>query len=148
MNNKLILGIIAAAGAAYYFLTGKKGALENLKIKPLMIAIDSKKSNFNNLVFNFKLQLINPSAYSVNINKIDLKLFVNNTNIADFEQATNINIPANTDTTSTLQIKTNNLQIITALLNALANGQNLQFSVVGFVQTDLGTININFKQNV
>jgi LEA14-like dessication related protein len=148
MNNKLILGIIAAAGAAYYFLTGKKGALENLKIKPLIIAIDSKKSNFNNLVFNFKLQLINPSAYSVNINKIDLKLFVNNTNIADFEQATNINIPANTDTTSTLQIKTNNLQIITALLNALADGAYLQLNVIGFVQTDLGTININYKQSV
>jgi LEA14-like dessication related protein len=148
MNNKFILGIIAAAGASYYFLTGKKGALENLKIKPLMIAIDSKKSNFNNLVFNFKLQLINPSAYSVNINKIDLKLFVNNTNIADFEQATNINIPANTETTSTLQIKTNNLQIITALLNALADGAYLQVNVVGFVKTDLGTININFKQSV
>jgi len=32
MNNKLILGLLAGAGALYYFLQVKKGAIEYLQI--------------------------------------------------------------------------------------------------------------------
>jgi len=86
MNNKTILGLAALGAAALYFLKGKKQAIENLQIKPLDIAINKQKTNFQQLVFNFKIKAANPSNFEVKINEIDLDVLINGKKVSEFKK--------------------------------------------------------------
>ena len=45
MNKNFLIGLAAVAAAVYYFLMGKKEAIETLEVKPLDIAINKSKTN-------------------------------------------------------------------------------------------------------
>jgi LEA14-like dessication related protein len=146
MNNKLILGLLAGAGAFYYFLKGKKGAIEDLRIEPVDINID-KESNFRKLVFNLKLQINNPSKFIVKIKNIDLDLKVNNKTISNFNSDTILSLPANSNKIYNIKISVNNLTVITTILEILAD-KNIVAAVTGDITTDLGTVDINFTKEI
>lgn len=146
MNNKLILGLLAGAGAFYYFLKGKKGAIEDLRIEPVDINID-KESNFRKLVFNLKLQINNPSKFIVKIKNIDLDLKVNNKTISNFNSDTILSLPANSNKIYNIKISVNNLTVITTILEVLAD-KNIIAAVTGNITTDLGTVDINFEKEI
>jgi LEA14-like dessication related protein len=146
MNNKLILGLLAGAGAFYYFLQGKKGAIEDLQIDPVDIAID-KESNFKKLVFNLKLQIKNPSKFIVKVKNIDLDLKVNNKTISNFNSNTVLSLPANSNKIYNIKISVNNLTVITTILEVLAD-KNIVAAVTGDITTDLGTVDINFTKEI
>jgi LEA14-like dessication related protein len=146
MNNKLILGLLAGAGALYYFLQGKKGAIEDLLIEPVDIAID-KESNFRKLVFNLKLQIKNPSKFIVKVKNIDLDLKVNNKTISNFNSNTVLSLPANSNKIYNIKISVNNLTVITTILEVLAD-KNIIAAVTGDITTDLGTVDINFTKEI
>jgi LEA14-like dessication related protein len=146
MNNKLILGLLAGAGAFYYFLQGKKGAIEDLQIEPVDIAID-KESNFRKLVFNLKLQIKNPSKFIVKVKNIDLDLKVNNKTISNFNNNTVLSLPANSNKIYNIKISVNNLTVITTILEVLAD-KNIVASITGDITTDLGTVDINFTKEI
>jgi LEA14-like dessication related protein len=118
MNNKLILGLLAGAGAFYYFLQGKKGAIEDLQIDPVDIAID-KESNFRKLVFNLKLQIKNPSKFVVKIKNIDLALKVNNKTISNFKSNSVLSLAANSNKIYTIKISVQNLTVVLTILDLL-----------------------------
>jgi hypothetical protein len=94
MNKNFLIGLAAVAAAGYYFLMGKKQAIENLLIKPIDIAINSSKTNIFKLVFNLKLQITNSSNFTVKINKIDVDILVNNRTISEFQKNLPITIAA------------------------------------------------------
>jgi LEA14-like dessication related protein len=146
MNNKLILGLLAGAGAFYYFLKGKKGAIEDLRIEPVDINID-KESNFRKLVFNLKLQINNPSKFIVKIKNIDLDLKVNNKTISNFNSDTILSLPANSNKIYNIKISVNNLTVITTIFEVLAD-KNIVAAVTGDITTDLGTVDINFEKEI
>ena len=146
MNNKLILGLLAGAGAFYYFLQGKKGAIEDLEIKPIDIAIN-KESNFKKLIFDLKLKIKNPSKFAVKIKNIDLDLKVNNKTISNFNSASILTLPANSDKIYTIKISVQNLTVVLTIIEILAD-KNIIASVVGDVTTDLGTVNIDFVKEI
>jgi LEA14-like dessication related protein len=146
MNNKLILGLLAGAGAFYYFLQGKKGAIEDLQIEPVDIGID-KESNFRKLVFNLKLQIKNPSKFVVKVKNIDLDLKVNNKTISNFNSNTVLSLPANSNKIYNIKISVNNLTVITTILEVLAD-KNIVAAVTGDITTDLGTVDINFTKEI
>jgi LEA14-like dessication related protein len=146
MNNKLILSLLAGAGAFYYFLQGKKGAIEDLQIEPVDIAID-KESNFRKLVFNLKLQIKNPSKFVVKVKNIDLDLKVNNKTISNFNSNTVLSLPANSNKIYNIKISVNNLTVITTILEVLAD-KNIVAAVNGDITTDLGTVDINFTKEI
>jgi LEA14-like dessication related protein len=146
MNNKLILGLLAGAGAFYYFIQGKKGALENLIVKPTDIAI-SKESNILKLIFNLKLKISNPSKYAVKIKNIDLDLQVNGKTISDFNSSSILTLPANTEKMYTIKIAVNNGTIIQTILEVLLD-KNINVAVNGSVTTDLGVIDIDFVKEI
>jgi LEA14-like dessication related protein len=146
MNNKLILGLLTGAGALYYFLQGKKGAIEDLQIEPVDIAID-KESNFRKLVFNLKLQIKNPSKFVVKVKNIDLDLKVNNKTISNFNSNSVLNLPANSNKIYNIKISVNNFTVITTILEVLAD-KNIVAAVTGDITTDLGKVNINFTKEI
>lgn len=146
MNNKLILGLLAGAGALYYFLQGKKGAIEDLLIEPVDIAID-KESNIRKLVFNLKLQIKNPSKFVVKVKNIDLLLRVNNKIISNFNSNSVLNLPANSNKIYNIKISVNNFTVITTILEVLAN-KNIVAAVTGDITTDLGIVNIDYTKEI
>jgi LEA14-like dessication related protein len=146
MNNKLILSLLAGAGAFYYFLQGKKGAIEDLQINPVDIAID-KESNFRKLVFNLKLQIKNPSKFVVKIKNIDLALKVNNKTISNFNSSSVLSLAANSNKIYTIKISVQNLTVVLTILDLL-DEKNIVAAVTGDITTDLGTVNINFTKEI
>ena len=148
MNNKLILGLGALAAAAIYFFKGKKEALENVKITPLDIAINSQKTNIRNLVFNLKLKIANPGNFKVNINTINLDVIVNNKKISNFQKSNITSIEPNNAKTINLEISVSNLAVIDVVLNMLADQDGINIHLLGEVNTDLGAILIDYKKDI
>lgn len=146
MNNKLILGLLAGAGAFYYFLQGKKAAIEDLLIEPVDIAID-RASNIRKLIFNLKLQINNPSKFVVKVKNIDLDLKVNNKTISNFNSNSVLNLPANSNKIYNIKISVNNFIVITTILEVLAD-KNIVAAVTGDITTDLGKVDINFTKEI
>jgi LEA14-like dessication related protein len=148
MNNKLILGLGALAAAAIYFFKGKKEALENVRITPLDIAINSQKTNIRNLVFNLKLKIANPGNFKVNINTINLDVIVNNKKISNFQKSNITSIEPNNAKTINLEISVSNLAVVDVVLNMLADQDGINIHLLGEVNTDLGAILIDYKKNI
>jgi LEA14-like dessication related protein len=148
MNKNFLIGLAAIAAAGYYFLMGKKQAVENLEIKPIDIAINSQKTNLLKLVFNLKLKLTNPGNFSVKVNNIDVDVLVNNRVISDFQKLLPVTIAPKQTETVILEITVQNLAVIETVLNILADQQNITAGVKGVVSTDLGIVNIDYVKSI
>ena len=148
MNKNFLIGIAAIAAAGYYFLMGKKQAVENLEIKPIDIAINSQKTNLLKLVFNLKLKLTNPGNFSVKVNNIDVDVLVNNRAISDFQKLLPVTIAPKQTEIVVLEITVQNLAVIETILNILADQQNITAGVKGVVSTDLGIVNIDYVKTI
>ena len=152
MRNLTTLFLIAiTGGAAYYFLKGKKESLENLIIKPIDIAIDSKKSRqlfFQKLFYNIKLKITNPSGFAVKILSIDLDFIVNNEIIADIQQQSAIIIKPNETKVITIESSIATLGIIQQIISMITNKEGIDVAIKGDVQTDLGNINIAYAKKL
>jgi len=148
MNKNFLIGLAAVAAAGYYFLMGKKQAVENLEIKPIDIAINSQKTNLLKLVFNLKLKLTNPGNFSVKVNNIDVDVLVNNRAISDFQKLLPVTIAPKQTETVILEITVQNLAVIETVLNILADQQNITAGVKGVVSTDLGIVNIDYVKTI
>ena len=151
MKNKILL-LTAAAGAAIYFLIGKKRALENLDIKPIDVAINTAKSRkffFAQLFYNIKLKITNSESLAARIQNIDIDVYINNKKASEINSNTLVIIPARTEgkiVTIEGVVMAGNL--ITLILDFLANREPINIKAVGTVTTDLGTIEINYSKNV
>ena len=151
MKNK-ILYLAAAAGAAYYFLIGKKKALENLDIKPIDVAINTAKSRkffFTQLFYNIKLKITNSENLAAKIQNIDIDVYINNKKASEINSNTPVIIPARTEgkiVTIEGVVMAGNL--ISLILEFLADQQPINIKAIGTVTTDLGTIEINYSKNV
>ena len=151
MKNKILL-LTAAAGAAYYFLIGKKRALENLDIKPIDVAINTAKSKkffYSQLFYNIKLKITNSESLAARIQNIDIDVYINNKKASEINSNTPVIIPARTeDKIVNIEGVVMSANIITLILDFLADQQPINIKAIGTVTTDLGTIEINYSKNV
>jgi LEA14-like dessication related protein len=151
MKNKILL-LTAAAGAAIYFLMGKKRALENLDIKPIDVAINTAKSRkflFTQLFYNIKLKITNSESLAARIQNIDIDVYINNKKASEINSNTPVIIPARTEEKIvTIEGVVMSANIITLILEFLADQQPINIKAIGTVTTDLGTIEINYSKNV
>lgn len=148
MNNKLIIGLGALAAAALYYFKGKKEAIEKIQITPLDIAINSQKTKWNNLVFNLKLKIGNPSNFKVNINNINLDVIINNKKISEFQKTGITSVEAKNAKTILIEISVLSLPIVDVVLNAIADDKPINVQLLGNIGTDLGTAIIDFKKQI
>lgn len=151
MKNKILL-LTAAAGAAYYFLIGKKRALENLDIKPIDIAINTAKSRkflYTQLFYNIKLKITNSENLAAKIKSIDIDVYINNKKASEINSDTPVIVPARTEgKIATIEGVVMAGNLITLILDFLANREPINIKAIGTVTTDLGTIEINYSKNV
>lgn len=148
MNKGFLIGIAAAVAAGYYFLTGKKAAIENLIVKPIDIAINSSKTNLLRLVFNLKLKITNTSNFSVKVNSIDVDVLVNNNIVGEVQKNLPIVIAPGKTEIVIIELGLQNLSVIETIINIIDMGGKLTAGVQGNVTTDLGKVNFTYSTNV
>lgn len=151
MKNKILL-LTAAAGAVYYFLMGKKRALENLDIKIIDVAINtakSKKTFYAQLFYNLKLKITNSESLAARIQNIDIDVYINNKKASEINSDTPVIIPARTEgKIVTIEGVVNAGNLIALILEFFADRKPINIKAVGTITTDLGTIVINYNKNV
>ena len=148
MNKNFLIGLAAVAAAGYYFLMGKKQAIENLLIKPIDIGINASKTNLLKLTFNLKLKITNPSNFSVKVNKIDVDIVVNNSIISEFQKSLPILIAPNKTEIVTIEITAQNAAIITTIIDIITSGEKITAGIKGIISTDLGDVNISYLKSI
>ena len=148
MNTKFILGLTALVGAAIYFLKGKKEAIENLIIKPIVLAINTTKTNIQQAVFILKFKVTNPSAVKVKIEGINLDIFINGKKATNIKQFNIAEIMPNETDIITIEFAIFSFQAVDIILNLLTGGGAININVKGPIVTDLGTVNVNYNKTI
>jgi hypothetical protein len=149
MKNKLPLLLTLLGGAGLVFwLRRKAQAGANLQFIPLDIAIDSKRSGFFRIYYSVKLRLINNETASVNIKGINLKAFIDNKFVGDIVNNASFNVPAKGTTDIKLDTSISTGSIARLIFQAITQGINFSMNINGFVDTDLGRVNVNFTKQV
>jgi hypothetical protein len=149
MKNLLYLG--GAAAALYYFLRMKRAAGENLRIEPVDVAIDTARSSqsfYTRIYYRVKLKLVNVEAASVNVAAINLNVSVNGTPFGSINSTEKFIVAAGSEKIINLDASFASLGVIQAIRELITEGLNFKVDVVGYVDTDLGRINVAFSKNV
>lgn len=149
MKNKLPL-ILTALGGVYlvFWLRRKAAAGANLQFIPLDIAIDSRRSGLFRIYYSIKLRLINNESANVNVKSINLKAFIDNKFVGDIVNNASFNVPAKGTTDIKLDTSISTGSIARLIFQAITDGINFSMNVNGFVDTDLGRVNVNFTKQV
>jgi hypothetical protein len=149
MKNKLPL-ILTALGGAYlvFYLRRKAAAGANLQFIPLDIAIDSRRSGLFRIYYSVKLRLINNENANVNIRGINLKAFIDNKFVGDIVNNASFNVPAKGTTDIKLDTSISTGSVARLIFQAITDGINFSMNINGFVDTDLGRVNVNFTKQV
>jgi hypothetical protein len=149
MKNKLPL-ILTVLGGAYlvFWLRRKAQAGANLQFIPLDIAIDSRRSGLFRIYYSVKLRLINNETANVNIKGINLKAFIDNKFVGDIISNASFNVPAKGTTDIKLDTSISTGSIARLIFDAITDGINFSMNINGFVDTDLGRVNVNFTKQV
>jgi hypothetical protein len=156
MKNRLPLILTLVTGAGLFFwLRRKKAAGMNLRYEPIDIAIDSQRSAaslFSRIYYNLKLRLINNESANVNIRAINLQAFLNVADrqprkIGDIVNNTGFQVPAKGQKEIKLDTSISTGGVIQIIKDLLLEGINFQINVNGFVDTDLGRLDINFTKD-
>jgi LEA14-like dessication related protein len=149
MKNLLYLG--TAAAALLYFLRQKRAAGENIRVEPVDIAIDSARSSssfWTRIYYNVKLKLINAETASVNVSAINLNVLVNNTPFGSINNTTGFVVAAGSEKIVNLEASFSSLGVIEAIRDLISDGLKFNVTVSGYVDTDLGRIQVQFSKNV
>ena len=151
MKKYLPIYLVAAAGYLIYFLRNKATAGANLKYEPLDIAIDiekTKQSFFTKIFYNVKLKLINSENASINVNNVNLDVSVEGTNFGNINKTEDFIVPAQSYKIVVFQASFFSLSAIMLIKKIIKEGLNINVSVTGFINTDLGRVNVEFNKNI
>ena len=149
-NLLLPLGLIGAA-AAYLYFRNKKAAGENLRFEPVDIAIDSARSRaslWTRLYYKVKINLINTEPARVNVKNVMLNATTNGRPFGTLVSSQNFTVPAQGSQIIQLETSISTLGAAATIINILRNQQPLTINVVGYVDTDLGRVTIEFNKVV
>ena len=146
-----LLGFTAAAYAVVYYLQNKAAAGTNLQYLPLDVAIDSQRTaqaGYSRIYYRLKLRLINDEPASVNVRSINLNITVGGNLIGKINNTTGFAVEANSTKDIQLDASFQTVNIISLIQDLIINGFEDPINVTGFIQTDLGRINIQFSKNL
>jgi hypothetical protein len=146
-----LLGFTAAAYAVVYYLRNKAAAGTNLQYLPLDVAIDSQRTaqaGYSRIYYRLKLRLINDEPASVNVRSINLNITVGGNLIGKINNTTGFEVEANSTKDIQLDASFQTVNIISLIQDLIINGFEDPINVAGFIQTDLGRINIQFSKSL
>lgn len=155
MKKFLPLGAIAAGiFILTRYLKGRKTAMENLRVVPVSISIDSARSRdtfFSQLYYRVKLNLINQEQQPVIVREIDLNVNYKGRQIGKIVRDADFIVPGRGQQVIEMDASISASDIITSIVELARNIRNLsniEFTINGFVDTDLGRIPVNFKRKI
>ena len=149
---KKYIPYISVAAIGYgliYWLMNKKKAGQKLKFVPVDIGIDTKKIKrafFTKIFFNIKLMLTNEEAASVNVKSIDLVISVNGKILGYVNNQDGFVVEARNSKTINLETSISSLGLIGFIRDLIKDGFKFPVNVKGYINTDLGKIDINYTQ--
>ena len=150
MKNILPIAAVIGAGALLYkYLTGKKKAMENLQFEIFKISIDSektKRAKYFKIYYDIILTVINQEESPVKIKNALLNIKVNGRNLGKIESNLNLLIPRQTEKQVTLKASFFTFGAIGLVIDIVKNGLQANVNVKGFINTDLGQVDINFNE--
>ena len=144
-----IVAVLSAGAYIVYFLKNKARAGQNLKYEFLDIAIDLEKtlkSRFSKIYYDLSINLINSENASVVLKNINFNVSVNGKNLGNVAQTINFTVPAESTKKVDLQISFQTLGLISLIRDAIIQGLKFDINVNGFIETDLGRIEVNYNQ--
>lgn len=149
MKNLLLAG--GAIAALVYFLRRKKAAAENIKVEPVDIAIDSQRSAaslFSRIYYRVKLRLINDELASVNVSAINLNIVVNGRELAKINNTTVFKVDSKSQQVINLDAVISTYGAVQIIKDLIIEGLNIDINVTGYLDTDLGRVNVNFNKSL
>jgi hypothetical protein len=151
-KSNLLLPIVLIGGAlAYLFIRNKKAAGENLRFEPVDIQIDTPRSRaslFTRLYYKVKINLINNEQAAVNVRNVLLNATANGGPLGTLTSSQPFSVPAKGNQVVELQTSFNIFGAALIIKNILINRQPLTVNITGYVDTDLGRVNITFNKEV
>ena len=151
---KKILPIAAVLGVGAIllnYLKRKATAGENLKFELAKVTIDTEKTKqarFLRIFYDITLNLINQENASINVRNVFLNIVINGKNIGTIEKDLNFDVPANE--TKSVMFKASFLTLGALLLvrDLILKGLKGNINISGYIDTDLGRVNIDFNKEI
>ena len=150
---KKYLPVITLAAAAYgiiFWLRKKASAGSNLKYEPVDVAIDLQKiksSLFTRIYYKVKLNLINNESVDVNIKSVNLNVSIGNRPFGSIVKNEMFTVPRRSNQIVALETSFSSFSAIALIKDIIVNGFKDPIIVNGYIETDLGRVNINFTKN-
>ena len=146
-----IAALIGAGALLVNYLKRKAAAGENLKFELIKVTIDSERTrqaNFLKIFYDISINMINSENASVVVRNINLNVTANGKNLGNLQQTINFTVPAQTAKTIMLQASFRTLGALALVKDIVIDGINFNVNVNGFIDTDLGRVNVNFNKQV
>lgn len=155
---KKLIPIGAVVAAVYIisrYLTGRSKAMKNLTIAPVSISIDTPKSrnaNWAQIFYRVKVNLINNEFQPVIVNGLDLDVIYKNKIISKITRDSDFTVNARAQKVVELNTSLSSANIITSIVDIFSSfrdgEKSLEFTIVGFIDTDLGAVPVNFTKKL
>lgn len=150
MKNILPIAAIIGAGAILInYLKGKKRAMENLQFEIFKISIDKQKTQralYLKIYYDIVITVINEELSPVKIKDTLLNIKVNGRDLGKIESTLNLLIPRESEKQITLKASFFTLGAIGLVKDIVRDGLQASVNVAGFINTDLGKVDINFNK--
>jgi len=145
-----VIGFAAAAYGIIYWLRKKASAGSNLRYEPVDVAIDLQKikaSLFTRIYYKVKLNLINDESVSVNIKSVNLNVAIGDRPFGTIVKNESFSIPGRSSQTITLETSFSSFSAIALIKDIILEGFQDPIIVTGYISTDLGRVNVDFRKN-
>jgi len=150
-NTLTTLAVIAgAAGLLIYWLRRKATAAENVIIELQDIAIDmprTKQARYLTIYYNVKLKLINNEPADINVRQVNFNVKLNDKNFGRAVRNVPFRVPRRGETIQSFQVAFTSFGIFGILIDIITKGLNFDFDINGYINTDLGKVDMQFNKS-
>ena len=147
----ITLAIFAgAAGLLYYWLRRKASAAQNLIIEPNAVFINMKKTKaalYTQIYYSVILNLINNEPADINVRQVNLNVKLNGRNFGRIIKNTPFRVPRRSRIEEKFETSFSSLGLLSLIPSIISEGLDFTFDVEGYINTDLGRIDIAFTKN-
>jgi hypothetical protein len=149
---KNILPIAALLGGGLFlvnYFKRKRAAGENLKFELAKITIDTPRTLQTGLLkifYDITLNVINSENAAVNVKNLNIDVTVNGKNFGNLSQTLNFSIPQQSEKKIMLKASFFTLGALQLVKDIVLEGINFNINLNGFIDTDLGRVNIDFNK--
>jgi len=148
-NVKTPLLIAAGAAAVFFLVRNAKNFGQTLRATVAKVSFNLKETQraaFLKAFFNVNIEISNPSNFSASVQAVKLDLLLGKRVVGNVNQTVKIQIPKEGKTILPVLVGVNTLSLygnINTAIKSLGSGTPLNFTVVGTVLTNYGTINVS-----